>query len=142
MIADESDTRVFLFNLLSSVGFEPVGVCNMSEGLKIAKSRMPALIILDVMMSDKKGILMYHYLKNDAILKTVPVIMLSAIDRETFFLYEKFHSPFNTKGVPEPDGYLEKPPEADDLIRMVHSLIAPGREKQDDVTIAKAPETA
>lgn len=134
---------MFLANLLSSVGFEPLGACGMSEGLKIARSRLPALIILDVMMPDNKGIRLYHHLKNDAILKTVPVIMLSAIDRETFFLYEKFQTPSKPGISPEPDAYLEKPPEAEELLRAVHALISRGRgarKVREKARLAGAPE--
>lgn len=127
VVADESDTRIFLSNLLGSVGFQPVSANNMPEGLQTAKTSQPALIILDVMMADKEGIRMYHHLKNDEVLKNIPVIMLSAIDRETFFLYEKFQSARGGSGVPEPDAYLEKPPEAEDLLYLVDRLIKNGR---------------
>jgi DNA-binding response OmpR family regulator len=142
VVADESDTRVFLFNLLKGAGFEAVVACNMSEGLDIAESILPALIILDVMMTDKKGILMYHHLKNDAILKTVPVIMLSAIDRKTFYLYEKFYSPLNPASVPEPDAYIEKPPEADELVHTVRTLTAAAKGRNGDVTRTRTPESS
>ena len=131
VVADESDTRIFLSNLLSSVGFQPVSAINMPEGLETAKTRRPALIILDVMMAGKEGIRMYHHLKNDDTLKNIPVIMLSAIDRETFFLYEKFQSTRGGSGVPEPDAYLEKPPEAEDLLYLVQRLIENDRVSPD-----------
>jgi len=140
VVADESDMRIFLSNLLSSVGFQPISATNMPEGLQTAKIRRPALIILDVMMAGKEGIRMYHHLKNDEILKNIPVIMLSAIDRETFFLYEKFQSGQSGSGVPEPDAYLEKPPEADELLHLVQSLTALDGDKQDQVTFTDASE--
>ena len=140
VVADESDMRIFLSNLLSSVGFQPISATNMPEGLQTAKIRCPALIILDVMMAGKEGIRMYHHLKNDEILKNIPVIMLSAIDRETFFLYEKFQSGQSGSGVPEPDAYLEKPPEADELLHLVQSLTALDGDKQDQVTFTDASE--
>ena len=140
VVADESDTRIFLSNLLSSVGFQPISAISMPEGLQTAKTRQPALIILDVMMTGKEGIRMYHHLKNDDTLKNIPVIMLSAIDRETFFLYEKFQSGQSGSGVPEPDAYLEKPPEADELLHLVQSLTALDGDKQDQVTFTDASE--
>lgn len=124
VVADESDTRVFLSNLLGGGGFESIGAGNMREGLDMAKKHRPALIILDVMLANKEGIQMYCYLKNDRTLRCVPVIMLSAIDRETFFLYEKFKASKKWRGVPEPEAYMEKPPEADDLLRLVRTLTA------------------
>ena len=124
VVADESDTRIFICNVLTNFGFEPIGAGSMVEGLEIALAKAPALIILDLMMAKKAGIQMYLHLKTDDILKHVPVIMLSAIDRDKFSLYNKFQSVQRGTGVPEPDAYLEKPPEADDLARQVRILTA------------------
>lgn len=140
VVADESDMRIFLSNLLSSVGFQPISAINMPEGLQTAKTSRPALIILDVMMADQEGIRMYHHLKNDEILKDIPVIMLSAIDRETFFLYEKFQSSQCGSCVPEPDAYLEKPPEADELLDLVQSLTVRDAGKENNVTFTDVSE--
>ena len=131
VVADESDTRIFICNLLTTFGCDPVGAANMVEGLEVALTQTPALIILDLMMADKAGIQMYLHLKNDEILKNVPVIVLSAIDRKTFSLYTKFKAIQKGAGVPEPDAYLEKPPEADDLMQQVHVLLAADAGKTD-----------
>ena len=125
VVSDESDTRIFLSNLLCAEKIEPIGAESSQEGIDLAGIRAPDLIIVNVMMADREGIKLYRKLKNDDRFRHIPVIMLSAIDRETFFLYEKFKSTRDGPGVPEPDGYLEKPPEADDLIRLVHLLIKP-----------------
>lgn len=127
VVAEESDTRIFLSNLLRTGGFSPVSATTMAQGLERARTGHPNLIILDVMMPNKEGIRMYHHLKNDNALKAIPVIILSAIDRETFFLYERFQSTQKGFGLPKPDAYLEKPPEADELIRLARSLTRPGK---------------
>lgn len=140
VVADEPDTRIFLSNLLCSVGFKPISATNLPEGLRAAKTERPALIILDVMMAGKEGMRIYHHLKKDKILRNIPIIMLSTIDRETFFLYEKFQSSQSGPGVPEPDAYLEKPPEADELLKLVQSLIVVDAAKTKDITWKDASE--
>ena len=130
MVAEESDCRFFLSNLLRSVGLESLAASNMTEGLKMAAAKQPILIILDVMMSNKKGIKMYHHLKHDARLRHIPVIMLSAIDRETFYFYKKSQSVQHDISIPAPEAYLEKPIEAEELIRIVRTLIASGEAKK------------
>jgi hypothetical protein len=62
----------------------------------------------------------------------IPVIMLSAIDRKTFFLYKKFKSTPSGAGVPEPEAYLEKPPEAEELIGIVQMLTKTVAEKNQE----------
>lgn len=129
IVAEESDTRIFLSNLLTAGGFSPVGTDSMAGGLEKARALNPDLIVLDVMMANREGIRTYHHLKHDPSLKSIPVIMLSAIDRDTFFLYERFGALSRGAALAEPDAYLEKPPEAEELIRLVRSLAGGKKEK-------------
>lgn len=124
IVEDELDLRIFLCNLLGNCGYHTIDAPNKAEGLQKAKREKPALIILDVMIPKEDGIQMYREIKEDQDLKNIPVIMVSTIDRKTFSFYQKFqHSPDGT-GVPEPGAYLEKPLEAEELIKLVHSLIS------------------
>lgn len=129
IVAEESDTRIFLSNFLTAGGFSPVSTDSMAGGIEKARSLHPDLIVLDVMMANREGIRLYHHLKHDPSLRSIPVIMLSAIDRDTFFLYERFGPPSRGAALAEPDAYLEKPPEADELIRLVRSLAEGKKEK-------------
>jgi CheY-like chemotaxis protein len=123
IVDDELDMRIFLCNLLGNCGYEPIDAGDKDEGMQKAAREKPALIILDVTMPGESGIQMYRGLKQHEELKDVPVIMVSNIDKKTFSFYQKFqHSP-EDKGVPEPGAYLEKPLEADALIKLVRSLI-------------------
>ncbi|MGD8881078.1 MAG: response regulator [Desulfobacterales bacterium] len=124
IVEDELDLRIFLCNLLGNCGYHTIDAPNRAEGLQKARREKPALIILDVMIPKEDGIQMYREIKEDQDLKNIPVIMVSTIDRKTFSFYQKFkHSPKGT-GVPEPGAYLEKPLEAEELIKLVRSLIS------------------
>ena len=122
IVEDELDLRIFLCNLLGNCGYHTIDDVNRAEGLQKAKTEKPALIILDVMIPKEGGIQMYRDLKQDQDLKNVPVIMVSAIDKKTFAFYQKFQIASQYKSVPEPGAYLEKPLEAEELIRLVHTL--------------------
>jgi two-component system phosphate regulon response regulator PhoB len=126
VVGDELEMRIFLCNLLGHCGYEPIDARDSVEGLQKAKKVKPALIILDVMMPKEGGIQMYRELKDRDDLKDVPVIMVSTIDKKTFWLYQKFQSPSRGKRIPEPGAYLEKPLEAEELIRIVRSLTTAG----------------
>lgn len=52
--------------------------CNGEEGLAVAAREKPDLIILDVTMPVMDGVTMLTKLKEDAELKSIPVIMLTA----------------------------------------------------------------
>ena len=122
VVGDELEMRIFLCNLLGHCGYDPIDACDNVEGLQKAGKVKPALIILDVMMPKEGGIQMYHELKDRDDLKDVPVIMVSTVDKRTFWLYQKFQSPSRGQRIPEPGAYLEKPLEAEELLRIVRRL--------------------
>lgn len=116
VVDDEQDMRIFLSTLLETRGFRPVTARDGQEGLQTARREKPALIILDVMMPRESGIAMYRELRRDPALKTIPVIMLSALSRKTFFHSQKVLDEYRGEKVPEPEAYIEKPPEPEDLL--------------------------
>jgi DNA-binding response OmpR family regulator len=125
IIDDELDMRIFLCNLLGTCGYEPIDAGNKDEGMQKAVREKPALIILDVTMPKETGIQMYRELKEHEVLKNVPVIMVSTIDKKTFSFYQKFQGTPRHKVVPDPGAYLEKPLEAEELIKLVRALTQP-----------------
>ena len=122
VVDDEPDTRIFISNLLDSEGFRPVLAKDKTEGLKKAIEEHPAVIIIDMMMPGEGGIQMYRNLKREEKLKDVPVIMLSTIDRQTFFKFHIVRGAHSKKMQLELDTYLEKPPEAEELLKIVRDL--------------------
>lgn len=124
VVDEDPEMRMFLSTVLSSGGFIPVITENGAEGLRRAVEEMPAIIILDVMMSGRVNFQLYHSFRQDKKLREIPVIMLSALSRNTIFHFQKYQSPDFGSRVPEPDAYIEKPPEADELLDMVNRLVA------------------
>ncbi|MBW2195921.1 MAG: response regulator, partial [Deltaproteobacteria bacterium] len=50
IVDDEPHMRVFMATLFETSGYKPVLARNGNEGIQKARERIPALIILDVMM--------------------------------------------------------------------------------------------
>lgn len=123
IVDDELDMRIFLSTLLKTSGYQPVVTRDGNEGIQKAKAIGPDLIILDVMMPGEGGVQMYRELKVDPVLRTIPVMMLSAVARRTFSHYLKMVNIRMDSPIPDPDAYMEKPPEADELLRMTGRLI-------------------
>ena len=119
---DESDTRIFLCNILGTCGFEPVDAADRTEGMQMARRTHPALIIIDAMMPKDDGIKMYHELKDDLWLRRVPVILVSTIDKRTFASYQRIQDRKERFEFPSPGAYLEIPLESKKLIELVRSL--------------------
>lgn len=124
IVNDDASMRIFLVNLLTSSGYDAIGIGNRIDGLNMARNLSPAIIVLDVMMPDDDGIHLYRNLKLDHRLKHIPVIMLSGLDRDLFFHYQTFQCHQAGQGLPQPEAYLEKPPEAGILVDLIRDLLA------------------
>ncbi len=123
IVEDELDMRIFISTLLETSGYQPVMTRDGNEGMLKAKDVYPDLIILDVMMPGEGGVQMYRQLKTDKTLCEIPVIMLSAVTQKTFAHYLNMVNARLKDPIPDPDAYIEKPPEAEHLLKMTTALI-------------------
>jgi len=122
VLDDDPEMQIFLSNLLDSAGYDPVIFENGAVELDRIAADMPALMIMCVIKYRDSKTRLYKALKEDAVLKQIPVIMLSNFDRKTFFHYQKIKNPTFGGGIPEPEGFFVKPLEADELLRVVRRL--------------------
>jgi CheY-like chemotaxis protein len=124
VVDDERDMRIFVSTVVETSGFEATVAGDGTEALKKASSNPPALVILDVMMPKiDDGIQTYRQFRTDPRLSRVPIIMLSAIAQKTFLHYIKMLSPRQSPQLPEPEAYMEKPPDANELSRLIAELV-------------------
>ena len=123
VVDDELDMRTFITTLLETSGYRPIVATNGEEGIAKAREHKPAVIILDVMMPREGGVQMYRELKTDEELKGIPVIMLSAIAKKTFFHSQKLLNTYRGQAVPEPEAYIEKPPETEQLLGVLEECV-------------------
>lgn len=97
-------------NHLKAIGIDIAIATNGKKGLDIAKSRMPDLILLDIMMPDMGGYQVCEILKEDTATEKIPVIFLTAkVNKEDIL------QGFNLGAV----DYIQKPFNAAELIARV-----------------------
>ena len=123
VVDDELDMRTFITTLLETNGFKALAAQDGIQGLEMARKSKPSLVILDVMMPRESGITLYRTLKGDPDLKDIPVIMLSALSRKTFFHSQKVLDEYKGEKIPEPAAYIEKPPEPDELLEAIRKSL-------------------
>jgi twitching motility two-component system response regulator PilH len=123
IVDDDPDVRMFNATVVEESGYTPVEATNGEEGLKMVKKDRPDLVLLDVLMPKQSGIRLYRELKTDKSLIGIPVIMLSGVAKRTFLRSQKALTEFGDKPVPEPEIYLEKPVEPDELAREIKKLL-------------------
>ena len=127
IVDDDKDVILFLSTVLQDKGYETVHALNGSRGLEIAKSESPILILLDLMMPRKSGISLLADLKGDEELKKIPVIMITGVSGETGIELESFFPKSEEKGLekvhPQPDGFLEKPVDPEELVTLIEGFL-------------------
>jgi CheY-like chemotaxis protein len=100
VIEDNASSLELMIYLLESFGHMPLHARDGEEGLQLAHSERPDLILCDVQLAAMDGHEVCQRLKTDPVLRSIPLVALTAYamvgDREKM-LAEGF------------DGYLSKP---------------------------------
>jgi two-component system phosphate regulon response regulator PhoB len=81
-------------------------------------------VILDVMMPKQSGIRLYRELKTNPKTQHIKIILLSGIAKRTFLRSQKALTEFGGQEVPEPEVYLEKPVEPEELADTINKILA------------------
>ena len=123
LVDDDATLLRFTSEYLEGEGFEIFAANSGVEALRLAYQEHPDLVVLDVMMPGTGGSLMYKQLKTDPDLASIPVIMLSAVGQRSFQHYLKMLKVKTGIPLPDPDAYIEKPPDAKQLLEMATRLI-------------------
>jgi DNA-binding response OmpR family regulator len=122
IIEDERDVRIYLANLLGANGYKALTASNVEDGLALARSESPALIVLDAMLPGDDAQRIYTELRCQTGLCSIPVVVLSTITRRALRGSRLYGRETAGKRIPPPDAYLTKPPEAEDFLAVVRRL--------------------
>ncbi len=123
IVDDDIDVTTLVSKLVERAGYEAVVAKNGVQGMGKVREGKPDLIILDILMPKQSGVRMYRELKTDEPLKDIPVIMLSAIAPKSFFRSQKVLDEFAGQSVPEPEAYIEKPEEPEELVELMKRIL-------------------
>ena len=114
VVDDEPDVTDLLKYTLKSKGFDVEAINNPMSSIGFARTFLPDLIILDVMMPELNGIQICRMLRADPTLKKVPVIFLTAKAEENDRI----------QGLESgADDYVSKPFSTKELVLRVQSIL-------------------
>jgi len=113
LVEDEPDLSQYLCSVLAPA-YEVIMAGNGLLGLELAQTRIPDIILSDVMMPDMDGFLMLEKLRQQRETSHIPVVFLTAMDRD--FDRERGYE----LGV---DSYLVKPISPKTLLRRIENLM-------------------
>lgn len=123
VVDDDPDVRLFNITVVEENGYIPLEATNGEEGMRLIQNEKPDLVILDVLMPRESGIRLYRQIKTDSKFKKIPVIILSGITEKSFLRSQKALTEFGGASVPEPETYLEKPVEPEELAAAIKSAL-------------------
>ncbi len=123
VVDDDPDVRLFSITVLEENGYTPLEATNGEEGMQLIRKESPDLVILDVLMPRESGIRLYRQMKTDKKLEKIPIIILSGITRRSFLRSQKALTEFGGEEVPEPQTYLEKPVEPEELAAAIKAAL-------------------
>jgi CheY-like chemotaxis protein len=121
LVDDDLDLILSVKAFLKNQGYDVITALNKYEGMELAKTELPDLAVLDVMMTTmQEGFDMAKEMRKENKLEDIPIIIFSGIDRETGVNYKSL------AGTPEipVNGYIEKPVELPVLLEEIKRLLA------------------
>ena len=82
VVEDDTQINELVGAYVQIAGYEYRSALDGAGALAAVRERLPSLIILDLMLPDTDGFEVCRRLKSDDRTKLVPVVMLTALDRE------------------------------------------------------------
>ncbi|HKR11555.1 MAG TPA: PAS domain S-box protein [Pyrinomonadaceae bacterium] len=119
IVNDEPDQLKLMGSLLAKAGYSVLTACDGVDGLTLAKQERPDLVISDVTMPRMNGLEFCQKLRADSELKTVPILLVSALQKDTESAVAGLRA--------GADDYLEVPFDAARLVAKVSRLLERSR---------------
>jgi CheY-like chemotaxis protein len=83
LIEDSKFQRIANERALVRAGYSVLHAGDGDEGLRVARDKIPDLILLDMMLPKLSGLDVLRALKGDELVKHIPVIVLSGLGQST-----------------------------------------------------------
>jgi CheY-like chemotaxis protein len=123
VVDDEMHLRLFIKAVFESAGFRVGTAKNGKEGLAWIRANRPDLVSLDLMMPEQGGVRLLQQLRSDPDLTATKVMVVSAIDDATFAHAMSLVQAGNYENIASADGYVEKPPTAEAILREANRIL-------------------
>jgi CheY-like chemotaxis protein len=121
VVDDEKDAVECLKAILEGNGYAVLSAGDGTEGIAKAKETQPDIILLDVQMPGEDGFHIFHKMRHDEELKTIPVVMVTGIAQKTGikFSADDMEEFLHVR----PEGYIEKPLDPENVIATIEEIL-------------------
>ncbi len=128
LVVDDSPTIcAVLGKMLAQDGYHVLKATGGVAAIELARSELPALIFLDVVMPGTNGFSVLRALRHDPRTREVPIIMISGNQQATEQFYLQRYGA---------DDFMKKPFDRNDVYQRIGRLVASGRLPARDVATA------
>ncbi len=114
IVEDDPKSLKLTRDMLQVSGYETIEAFNGLQGIELAQTKNPKLILMDLMMPEMDGYTACSKIKADQVTKVIPVIMLTAVGHE---LNKKFALEMGA------DGYITKPFTREELLDAISRFL-------------------
>ena len=114
IVEDDPKSRTLTRDILQTFGYTTIEATDGEQGVVLAKSKKPDLILMDIMMPVLDGYTACHIIKTDEATKEIPVVMLTSVGLELNKEFAKILSA---------DGYISKPFTPQELLDVVNQFV-------------------
>jgi CheY-like chemotaxis protein len=115
VVDDEPDVAVYLAAVLERKGHEAYIAGNAAEGFALVKDLHPDVACIDIVMPEETGVALFRRIRADDEVGQTAVVFISALKPEM----AASHDGPNAETLPEPDEYVEKPPNSEAFVEAV-----------------------
>jgi len=114
IVEDQEDNRMIMRDVLSSAGYDLIEAVNGEDGVKLAHSERPDLILMDIQLPIIDGYEATRRIKGSAELKSIPIIAV------TSYALSGDQAKARAAGC---DGYVSKPFSPRELLARVREYL-------------------
>lgn len=118
LVEDNEKNMKLARDLLRFHGFEIIEATNAEDGIALAKSRVPGLVLMDIQLPGMDGVSALGELRKDPSTARVPVVAMTAS------VMKEDRARFESAGF---DGFIMKPIDVRAFPQQVRDAIARGR---------------
>lgn len=119
VVDDEPDMVEMIKAALESAHHQVVAAYNGQEGIDKAKKEKPDAIILDIMMPVKDGFVACKEMKEDPLLKNIPILVLTAVSEH--FAHTRYAKSMGLEL--DAEDYIDKPIDPKVLLARLDKLL-------------------
>jgi twitching motility two-component system response regulator PilH len=118
LIVDDSPSQLMgMKRIVEKLGHEAVTAEDGAAGVEAAKSNLPDLILMDVVMPNLNGFQATRAISKEATTAQIPVVLVTTKDQETDKVWGM------RQGA---KAYITKPFTENQLVEVINSLLVPG----------------